>query len=140
MAALTKPSSAVALEREKRRTAREQRAWEREKLLWDRLLTPPVVRLAIMAAIIAYSTQAARSKENVGPVQSALAFALPGLGIPLLAADAGIKDRYALAAISATSVGYVTGQMLLGWKDAGILPDPRDLPAEVWRALTPWTD
>jgi len=122
------PSEAVKLEREKRKTAREERLWE---LVSD----PNVKRLLLLSGIIAYSTYCARSEENVGPVQSALAFALPGIGIPLIAADAGIKDKWALAAISATSVGYVTGQMIQGWQGAGI-----DWPHEVWTALTPWKD
>lgn len=113
-------SPSVQLEREKRRAAREARQWEREKILYDRLLTPNVVRLALVTAIIAYSTYCARSKQNVGAVQSALAFALPGIGIPLIAADAGIRDKYALAAISAAGVGYTTGQMVEGWQNAGV--------------------
>lgn len=113
-------NEAVRVEREKRKAAREKRAWDREQMLLDRVLTPNVVRLGLMAAIIAYSTHVARSEHNEGPVQSALAFALPGIGLPLLAADAGIKDRYALAAISATAVGYTTGQMVVGWKNAGV--------------------
>jgi len=128
-------TDAVKLEREKRKTLRAARRIEREQLLLDRLLTPGVVRLGLVCSIIAYSTYCARSKQNVGPVQSALAFALPGLGIPLIAADAGIKDKWALAAISATAVGYTTGQMVRGWENAGV-----DWPHEVWAAFTPWKD
>jgi len=128
-------SDAVMVEREKRKSAREARAWEREKLLYDRLLTPMVIRLALVAGIVAYSTHCARSKELVGPVGSALAFALPGIGIPLIAADAGIKDKWALAAISAAGVGYTTGQMVKGWEDVGI-----SWPHEVWTSITPWKD
>jgi hypothetical protein len=58
-----------------------------------------------------------------------LAFALPGIGIPLLAADAGVKDKFALAAMSAAGVGYTTGQMVQGWS-----------PSQLWQALTPWND
>jgi hypothetical protein len=122
-------SEAVKLEREKRKTAREARNYEREKRLIDTLLTPNLMRLVLVSGIIAYSTYCARSKENVGPVQSALAFALPGIGLPLIAADAGIRDKFALAAISAAGVGYTTGQMLQGWK-----------PDTFWQALTPWPD
>ena len=121
-------SELVKLEREKRKTAREEKVWA---LVND----PNVKRLLLMSGIIAYSTYCARSKENVGPVQSALAFALPGIGLPLIAADAGIKDKWALAAISATAIGYTTGQMVEGWKGAGV-----DWPHEVWSALTPWKD
>lgn len=134
-------SEAVRLAREKRRLARDERNWEREKVLYERLLTPNVVRLALLAGIIAYSTHVARSSENEGPVKSALAFALPGIGIPLIAADAGIKDKYALAAISAASIGYTTGQMLLGWNDAGVFPRVElPSPSDIWHQLTPWQD
>jgi len=131
-------SDAVRLEREKRKTAREARLSAMEDRVLDVVTSPNMMRLAMLAAIIAYSTNAARSKENVGPVQSALAFALPGIGIPLIAADAGIKDKYALAAISAAGVGYVTGQMLLGWQApiANMIPDSSD----IWHSLTPWND
>lgn len=117
-------SNEIRVIREQRKAAREARAWEREKILWDRVLTPGVVRLLLVSGIIAYSTHCARGKEggNVGPVQSALAFALPGIGIPIIAAEAGITDKYALAAISAAGIGYTTGQMVLGWNEAGILP------------------
>lgn len=122
-------NDAVRLEKIKAKAARAERSWQREQLLYERVLTPNVVRLSMMAGIIAYSTYCARSSYNVGPVQSALAFALPGIGIPLLAADAGITDKFALAAISAAGVGYVTGQMSQGWK-----------PEQLWQALTPWND
>lgn len=121
-------SEAVKLEREKRKTAREEKVWA---LIND----PNIKRLLLMSGIIAYSTYCARTKENVGPVQSALAFALPGIGLPLIAADAGIKDKWALAAISATAIGYTTGQMVQGWEGAGV-----DWPHEVWAAMTPWKD
>jgi len=121
-------SQAVKLEREKRKTAREERLWE---LVSD----PTIRRLILLSGIIAYSTYCARSKENVGPVESALAFALPGIGIPLIAADAGIKDKWALGAMSAAGIGYVTGQMLEGWNQAGV-----DWPHEAWASLTPWKD
>jgi hypothetical protein len=131
-------SEAVKVEREKRKTLAATRRAALEDRLLDVLTSPNMVRLAMLAGIVAYSTNAARSKENVGPVQSALAFALPGIGIPLIAADAGIKDKYALAAISAASVGYVTGQMLLGWQApiANMMPDSSD----IWKAITPWKD
>lgn len=122
------PSELVKLEREKRKTAREEKVWA---LIND----PNIKRLLLMSGIIAYSAYCARSKENVGPVQSALAFALPGIGLPLIAADAGIKDKWALAAISATAIGYTTGQMVQGWQGAGV-----DWPHEVWAAMTPWKD
>jgi len=110
-------NDAVRVEREKRKTARAISRMAREDRILDVVLSPNMIRLGILAGIIGYSTYCARSESNVGPVQSALAFALPGIGIPMLAADAGIKDKYALAAISAAGVGYVTGQMALGWNE-----------------------
>jgi hypothetical protein len=130
-------SEDLKLARLKRRAEREARNYERERKLLEVLLSPNVVRLALLTGIIAYSTNCARSAENVGPVQSALAFALPGIGIPLIAADAGIKDKYALAAISAAGVGYTTGQMLLGWKQAGVGPKENSLMDKLQDALLP---
>jgi len=121
-------SEAVKLERAKMKAAREARAWEREKIIWDRFATPENIRLAAIMAIIAYSTYCARSKHNVGPVQSALAFALPGIGIPVLAAEAGISDKYALAAISAAGIAYTGLQSVQGWSEAGVLGDVTVLP------------
>lgn len=114
----------IRLEREKRKTLAQER-------LFNTLLTPNMIRLALVAGIVAYATHEARSDENVGPVRSALAFTLPGVGIPLIAADAGITDWRALGAISAASVGYVTGQMGIGWLEAMTgskfgLPNPWD--------------
>ena len=129
------PNALVKLEREKRKTERE--AWMRD-LLKETVLTPNMVRLAMVAAIIAYSTHEARSDENVGPVRSALAFALPGIGIPLIAADAGITDKYALGAISAASVGYVTGQMMVGWGSAGVIPTPGSIWESFKNILPEW--
>ena len=101
-----------------------------------------MIRTALIAGIIAYSTHVARSDHNEGPVQSALAFALPGIGIPLIAAEAGIKDKWALAAISAAGVGYVTGQMLEGWQDANLWPNIPATPSvdQIYHFLTPWKD
>ena len=131
-------SEAVKLEREKRKTLRAQQWSKREDQIYDVILSPNMIRLALVSGIIAYSTWATRSKENVGPVQSALAFALPGIGIPLIAADAGIKDKWALGAISAASIGYVTGQMLVGWGEAGLLPTPGNIYEALKEALPEW--
>lgn len=128
----------INIEREKRKTLRAEQRAKREDQLFDVLLSPNMVRLAMVAGIIAYSTWATRSSENVGPVQSALAFALPGIGIPLIAADAGIKDKWALGAISAAGVGYVTGQMLVGWGEAGLIPTPGSLWEALKDALPEW--
>ena len=114
-------SEAVLVLKQERRKSREDRAWEREKILYEKVLTPDLVRILLVAAIISYSTWATRSKTNVGPVGSALALAGPGIGIPLIAAGAGIKDKYALAAISAAGLGYAGLSMFKGWEDMGIL-------------------
>lgn len=111
---------AVQLEREKRKTAREARNYEREKMIFEHVLTPNVIRLALISGIIAYSTHVTRSPHKESPINSALAFALPGIGIPMIAADAGIKDKYALAAISAAAIGYTTGQMFVGWGESSV--------------------
>lgn len=115
-------SEALKIERVRLKALRAQQRHEREQFMLDRLMSPGVVRVALMSAIIAYATAETRSKSNVGPVRSALAFALPGIGIPMLAAESGIKDKYALAAISAASTAYVTGQMIKGWQDVGMFP------------------
>lgn len=128
-------TEAIKLERERRKTAQAEAQRIRQDKVLDAVLTPNTIRLLMVCGIIAYSTYVARSKENAGPVQSALAFALPGVGIPLIAADAGIKDKWALAAISAASIGYTTGQMIQGWQQAGV-----DWPHEIWAAVTPWKD
>lgn len=118
----------VRAERRKEKAEAERRRWQ---VIEATILTPNMVRLAMVAGIVAYATHEARSESNVGPVRSALSFALPGVGIPMIAADAGIKDWRALAAISAASVGYVTGQMGIGWLEAMTgskmgLPNPWD--------------
>jgi hypothetical protein len=128
-------SEALKIARLERKAQREARNWEREKVLYEKVLTPEVVRLGMIAGIIAYSTYCARSEHNVGPVQSALAFAGPGIGIPILAAQAGIKDKYALAAISAAGIAYTTGQMGLGWESAGILSSVADQGKQIWQQV-----
>lgn len=124
----------VAIKRDRATERARQRA-ARDERLWSLAADPNIRRLILLAGIISYSTLCARSKENVGPVQSALALALPGIGIPLLAADAGIKDKYALAAISAASLGYISGQMAIGWGEAGLLPSPSNLLGQMEGAL-----
>lgn len=105
-------SQAVKLERERRKTEREARLWE---LLSD----PNVRRLVLLAIIVAYSTYVTRSKTKQGPIPSALAMTLPAIGIPLLAADAGVTDWKALAAISGVSGGWAALSAELGLNDAG---------------------
>lgn len=112
----------TAAARQARKDAQLARQHEIQDRVLDVVLSPNMMRLAMVAGIIAYSTHVTRSPHKEGPVASALALALPGIGIPLIAADAGIHDKYALAAISAAGVGYATGQMLTGWQEAGVLP------------------
>lgn len=91
-------NQAVKLEREKRKTRREERLWE--------LATDPTIkRLLLLSLIVGYSTYVTRSKERQGPVASALALTLPTVGIPMLAAEAGITDWRALLAIAGAAGG-----------------------------------
>lgn len=106
--------------RQERLLLKERRSQEREKILVDRLLTPANVRLLTLMAILAYSTYVTRSKQKQSPIAGTLAFGLTGIGLPLIAADAGITDKYALAAISAAGLGYTGLSMFQGWSEAGV--------------------
>lgn len=86
---------AIRLEREKRKTAREQR-------VFNLLMDPAVKRLLLLAGIVAY-TSYVTGKQDAGRTESALAVALPTAGIPMLAADAGITDWRVLMALGAIS-------------------------------------
>lgn len=88
-------SEAVKLEREKRKTAREER-------LWSLVNDPNVKRLLALSLIVGYSSYVT-GKRDAGRTETALAVALPTMGIPMLAADAGIRDAAALIAIGAIS-------------------------------------
>lgn len=90
-------SAAVQLEREKRKTAREER-------LWSLVTDPTVKRMLLLSAIVAYSAYVS-GKENPNRAEIALGLALPTAGIPMLAAEAGITDWKALLAISAACGG-----------------------------------
>jgi len=90
-------SDAVKLEREKRKTAREERAWAL-------LLDPTIKRLLIFSAIVGYSSYVT-GKRDAGRTETALAVALPTVGIPMLAAEAGITEWKALLALSLVSGG-----------------------------------
>jgi hypothetical protein len=105
-------SPAVKLEREKRKTAREER-------LWQLLNDPNLKRLVLLALIVAYSAYVTRSREKQGPVASALALTLPTVGIPMLAADAGVKDWRVLAAIAAASGGATVLSAEAGLQSVG---------------------
>ena len=109
---------AVKLEREKRRTLKLERKHLQEDRIYSVLLSPNMIRLGMICGIIAYSTWEMRSPHNVGPVRSAVAMALPMIGIPIIAADAGIRDKWALAAIAGVGAAYVTGQTIAGWAGA----------------------
>ena len=115
--AKTRSAPAQAARDYKRTLKAERRARYEDRLL-DVLTSPAVLRTVMVAGIVAYSTNVCRSDQKAGPVQTALAFALPSIGIPLIAADAGIKDKYALLALSAIGLGYVTEQAGVGLVDA----------------------
>jgi len=93
-------SDAVKLEREKRKTAREERAWAL-------LLDPTIKRLLLFSAIVGYSSYVT-GKSDAGRTETALAVGLPTVGIPMLAAEAGITDWKALLALSIASGAIVT--------------------------------
>lgn len=105
-------SDAVKLERERRNTAREER-------LWSLLNDPNVKRLVLLSLIVAYSTYVTRSRSRQSPVQSALAMTLPTVGIPMLAADAGVTDWRVLAAIAAASGGVTLMSTEAGLESVG---------------------
>lgn len=123
----------LALARLQRKREREQREYEIQKMVLDRVvLNPNVIRVALAAAIIGYTTYATTSKHNVGPVQTALAIAGPTIGIPLIAADAGVRDRWALAAIAGMGAAATTGLAVKGWADAGVLDQVPGLNVLDW--------
>lgn len=86
-------SNAVKLEREKRRSLREER-------LWQLATDPTVKRLALLSLIVAFTAYVNSHPEKAGAVQNALAVALPTAGIPMLAAEAGVTDWRVLAAVA----------------------------------------
>lgn len=108
----------TAAARQERKAARAARSREIQDRLLDVALSPNMIRLAMIAGIIAYSTHVTRSSHKESPIESALAFALPGIGIPLIAADAGIRDKYALAGISGAALAYTAGQAAIGLGEA----------------------
>lgn len=112
-------SEAIKLEREKRKTAREAR-------LWEFVGNPVVLRLAALSAIVAYSSYVT-GRKDAGRTETALAVALPSVGIPLLAADAGITDWKALLALSVVAGGaaVVSSDKAV---DAVTLEGPGDYP------------
>jgi hypothetical protein len=94
-------SDAVKLERAKRKTAREERMW---RLVSD----PTIKRLALLAGIVGYSAYVSGKGEEAGSTETALAIAMPTVGIPLLAAEAGITDWKVLLALAAACGGIAT--------------------------------
>jgi hypothetical protein len=94
-------SDAVKLEREKRRTAREER-------MWSLATDPTIKRLALLAGIVGYSAYVSGKGEEAGSTETALAIAMPTVGIPLLAAEAGITDWKVLLALAAACGGIAT--------------------------------
>jgi hypothetical protein len=95
-------SQAVKLEREKRKTMREEQ-------LWNLLSSPNVRRLLSLATIVAI-TGMLTQMENKGTIGTALEVALPGIGIPLIAADAGITSWEALVALGliSTTIPFIS--------------------------------
>lgn len=93
-------SAAMKLEREKRKTEREAR-------LWALVSDPTVKRLLLLAGIVGY-TSYVTGKGNAGRTETALAVALPTVGVPLLAAEAGITDWKALLALATVCGGVAT--------------------------------
>lgn len=91
-------SEAVKLVREKRKAEREAR-------LWALLTDPTIKRLLLLSGIVAYTTYVNSRPEESGPIENALAVALPTAGIPMLAAEAGITDWKVLGAIALASGG-----------------------------------
>jgi hypothetical protein len=94
-------SDAVKLEREKRKTAREER-------MWSLVTDPTIKRLALLAGIVGYSAYVSGKGEEAGSTETALAIAMPTVGIPLLAAEAGITDWKVLLALAAACGGIAT--------------------------------
>lgn len=90
-------SPAVQLEREKRKTAREER-------LWSLLTDPTIKRLLLLSGIVGYSAYVS-GKEQPASTETALALALPTVGIPMLAAESGITDWKVLLALAAACGG-----------------------------------
>ena len=112
-------SPAVRLEREKRAAKREER-------LWGLVTDPTVKRLLLLSAIIGYSAHVS-ALENPGRVETALSVALPTVGIPMLAADAGITDWKVLLALGAACGGIATIASE-GATDAVTLEGPGGVP------------
>jgi hypothetical protein len=112
-------SDAVKLEREKRKTAREER-------LWSVVLDPTVKRLLLFSAIVGYASYVT-GKKDAGRTETALAVALPTVGVPMLAAESGITDWKALLALSIAAGGaaVVSSDKAV---DAVTLEGPGDYP------------
>lgn len=112
--------AAVRLEREKRKTAREER-------LWNLLMDPTVKRMLLLSLIVAYTSYANTHSDKMGAVGNALAVALPTAGVPMLAAEAGVTDWRVLAALAlgAGGVAALTNESAV---DAVTISGPGDFP------------
>ena len=82
-------SEAIKLEREKRKTKRE------DALL--HLLENPVVVRAILAFVVMCGARMIADSPKAPAWMKVGGVGLAGIGIPLIAADAGVTDKYALA-------------------------------------------
>jgi hypothetical protein len=98
-------SEAVKLEREKRKTAREAK-------LWEVLANPNVIRILSLATLL-YGARTVRdwadTPEHPNIPMRDVSIAVASIGAPLIAASAGITDKYALAAIAGFS-GLAVGE------------------------------
>jgi len=86
-------SEAIKLEREKRKSKRE------ERLMQFLALNPGFVRLLELALLL-YGTRMMRDHAGDNMGMRDISVALASIGAPMIAADAGIRDKYALGAIA----------------------------------------
>lgn len=120
----------LALARVQLQKEKEARKATREERLWQLLTDPTVKRFLLLAAIVAYTAYVNSHREESGPVSNSLAVALPSVGIPMLAAEAGVTDWKVLAGLALASGGIaaVTNQDVV---DAVSLELPGDGPPVV---------
>lgn len=96
-------TDALKIARLEAREKRAARRAEREERLWKILENPNVQRVGIVFALMAGARMIRDS--NMGGGVKATAVATATIGTTMIAADAGIHDKYALAAIAAIVAG-----------------------------------